>query len=173
MNGILHVGSRLDQNDSRRRGGLTEDNDASGSEKRNFYFRKRASRGAGGFGAGSVHPRTRPRQNANATMNCDAYGNKNNKGAETRAFIRLLTYSAVIAPVGHPSSQAPQSMQTAASTTYVVSPGAIAPTGQVSAHAPQDTQASVIVCAMVNLHLIFLRASARQPNTLYHNFYRS
>jgi len=42
-------------------------------------------------------------------------------------------------------------MQTAGSTTYVVSPGAIAPTGQTSAQAPQDTQASLIVCAMVNL----------------------
>ena len=54
-------------------------------------------------------------------------------------------YSAVIAPVGQPSSQAPQSMQTSGSTTYVESPGAIAFTGQASAQAPQETQASEIL----------------------------
>jgi hypothetical protein len=57
-------------------------------------------------------------------------------------------YSAFIAPVGQPSSQAPQSMQTSGSTTYLSAPSEIAPTGQVAAQAPQLTHSSEIACAI-------------------------
>ena len=60
----------------------------------------------------------------------------------------LLNYSPLIAPTGHPSSHAPQSMQTSGSIWYCVSPCEIAFTGQVSAQAPQEMQSSEILCAM-------------------------
>jgi hypothetical protein len=59
-------------------------------------------------------------------------------------------YSPLIAPVGQPSSQAQQSMQTSGSTTYFVSPSEIAETGQVAAQAPQLTHSSEITCAILN-----------------------
>ncbi len=60
-------------------------------------------------------------------------------------------YSSEIAPTGHPSSHAPQSMQAFASTTYFPSPSAIAPTGHVSAHAPQQMHSSLIILAIIRL----------------------
>jgi hypothetical protein len=59
-------------------------------------------------------------------------------------------YSSLIAPVGQAPSQAPQSMQESASTTYLSSPALIAPTGQAASQLPQDTQSSEITCAMLN-----------------------
>ena len=66
------------------------------------------------------------------------------KSAAQAADLLNCVYSALIAPTGQPSSQAPQSMQVSASTMYFVSPGAIAFTGQVSAQAPQEMHSSEI-----------------------------
>lgn len=65
-------------------------------------------------------------------------------------------YCAAIAPAGHPPSQAPQSMQESASTTYLPSPSEIAPTGHVDSHAPHIKQSSVITCAIINILLVFI-----------------
>ena len=58
-------------------------------------------------------------------------------------------YSWLIAPAGHPSAQAPHSMQVSASITYCPSPSLIAPAGQVPSQAPQEIQASEITYAIV------------------------
>ena len=71
---------------------------------------------------------------------------------------KRLSYSALnqalIAPIGHADSQAPQSMQAPASTTYFPSPSEIAPTGHEPAQLPHDTHASEIVCAIVKSSLL-------------------
>lgn len=64
-----------------------------------------------------------------------------------------LDYSWLIAPAGHPSAQAPQSMHTASSITYCPSPSLIAPAGQVPSQAPQEIQASEITYAIVKSSL--------------------
>ena len=64
-------------------------------------------------------------------------------------YARPLDYSAAIAPVGHGSSQAPQSMQVSGSTTYFVGPSEIASTGHTAAHAPQLTHSSLTTCAIM------------------------
>jgi len=64
-------------------------------------------------------------------------------------YARHLDYSAAIAPVGHGSSQAPQSMQVSGSTTYFVGPSEIASTGHTAAHAPQLTHSSLTTCAIM------------------------
>lgn len=61
---------------------------------------------------------------------------------------RWRNYSPLIAPVGHAPSQAPQSTQRFASTTYLASPSEIASTGQVSLHAPHLTHSSLMTCAI-------------------------
>ena len=58
-------------------------------------------------------------------------------------------YQPEIAPIGQADSQAPQSMQAPASTTYLPSPSEIAPTGHAPAQLPHDTHASEIVCAII------------------------
>ncbi len=53
-----------------------------------------------------------------------------------------------MAPTGQPASQAPQSMQVAASITYFPSPSEIAFTGHCAAHEPQLMHESFITCAI-------------------------
>ena len=80
-----------------------------------------------------------------------AYFLHKKKKAERRSvfpFSFVLSYSALIAPVGQPSSQAPQSMQTSGSTTYLPSPSDIADTGHTAAQAPHIMHSSEITCAM-------------------------
>lgn len=69
---------------------------------------------------------------------------------DVRRFLSILScyYSAEGADTGQVSAQAPQSMQVAASITYLPSPSEIAFTGQPSAQAPQLMQSSEILYAI-------------------------
>ena len=74
--------------------------------------------------------------------NKDALRNAEGAGKTARPF--GSSYAWLIADTGHSPSQAPQSMQVAASITYFGLPSLIAETGQVSLHAPHMVQASEI-----------------------------
>jgi hypothetical protein len=66
----------------------------------------------------------------------------------------VCIYYAEIAPVGHVSEHAPQSIHVSGSISYLLAPSDIDPVGQSPAQAPQLMHSSLIVYAIVN-NLLF------------------
>jgi hypothetical protein len=88
------------------------------------------------------------------------------KSLYIRLFFNNIYYSCTGASTGHTLAHAPQSMQAAASISYLSSPEVIAPTGHSGSHAPQLMHASVILYD-IYFHLPFILRNYSNTNLSY------